>query len=423
MGRKKKLWSKTITNDAAGLRVRLYERVAGGLLHRDVRQGDDSRDRMSLGHRDRERAETEAKALVQRLVELRTAGQATALTLGQLELLFVKHRLPLLSKDRSRGIKGMLVLLLAHFGREFQVIDLSQHDVDAYVAARTSGRVKSKRHRVKGDGVRAGTIRNELHLLRAMTVWAQGHRANGRRLLEVDPFAGLVLPREKNMKRPIATDERYQALLAVADTADPRGRFRTILVLARQTGRRINAIVNLKTSDVLRSRDQMIAALGAAGMDLKHADVWPNGAIRWGAATDKLRFETLSPISKAARTELDRYLREHPRVGDVPLFSATEDPRHCVHKELARYWLKRAESLAELPKLDRGGFHTFRRLWASERRHLPAQDVAAAGGWRSIEVMQSSYQQADAVTIQSVVENAVRGHNADTPKPQAAEAQ
>ena len=126
---------------------------------------------------------------------------------------------------------------------------------------------------------------------------------------------------------------------------------------------------------------------------------------------------------KATRDELDRYLRDHPRVGDAPLFSATEEPGHCVHKELARYWLRRGESLAELPKLDRGGFHTFRRLWASERRHLPAQDVAAAGGWRSIEVMRSSYQQADAATIQSVVENLAGGHAADTPNSQAAEAQ
>lgn len=421
MTRKKKPWSKTI--EESGVLVRIYERAAGGVLHRDVRQGDDSRDRKSLGHRDRELAESQARALLRRLVELRYAGQTSALTLGQLEILFMQHRGPLLTATRRRTVKSMLVLLLGHFGREYPVIDLSQHAVDAYAAARASGRLKSKRHRGKAEGVRAGTVRNELHLLRSMLVWAQGYRSQGRRLLSLDPLVGISLPVEKNMKRPIATEERYQALLTVAGAADSKGRFRTVLVLARHTGRRINAIVNLKTSDVLRSKDHMLGALGGAGMDLKFADAWPNGAIRWPATTDKLGFETLSPINRAAREELDRYLRENPRVGDAPLFSATEDPGQCVHKELARYWLNRAEKLAKLPRLERGGYHTFRRLWASERRHLPAQDVAAAGGWRSIEVMRSSYQQASAEMVQSVVENAPVGHTSDTPKTQAAEGQ
>jgi len=67
--------------------------------------------------------------------------------------------------------------------------------------------------------------------------------------------------------------------------------------------------------------------------------------------------------------------------------------------------LAKAETLARLPKLARGGFHPFRRLWASERRHLPAQDVAAAGGWRSLEVLRHAYQHADAAGMMSVVES------------------
>ena len=44
------------------------------------------------------------------------------------------------------------------------------------------------------------------------------------------------------------------------------------------------------------------------------------------------------------------------------------------------------------------------RLWASERKHLPDVDVAAAGGWRSTAAMRVSYQQADAATQLQVVE-------------------
>ena len=64
----------------------------------------------------------------------------------------------------------------------------------------------------------------------------------------------------------------------------------------------------------------------------------------------------------------------------MPLFPGGEKTDQAINDEIAAYWLRKAEKLAKLPKLARGGYHPFRRLWASERRHLPAQDVAAAGG-------------------------------------------
>jgi hypothetical protein len=76
-----------------------------------------------------------------------------------------------------------------------------------------------------------------------------------------------------------------------------------------------------------------------------------------------------------------------------------------VSKVLAGYWMRSAEKKAKLVHVERGGWHMLRRLWSSERRHLPAQDVAAAGGWRSIQVMRDAYQQADGATVLSVVEN------------------
>ena len=291
-------------------------------------------------------------------------------------------------------------------GRAYVVDDLSQTAVNVYVKARTNGMVRSARHRTPERGVRAGTIRNELHLLATMLRWARGHRRNGRRLLTVDPLEGLTIPHEKNMRRPVATEARFLATLATADQVDPTGRFRTLLVLARHTGRRIAAMCSLHASDVLRTPDAIGRALAAAGMDLAYATHWPHGAIRWRAATDKLGFESVTPLSSEARAALDAYLETSPRVGDVPLFPSTNDPAVPVHKAHANWWLRRAEILAELPKLERAAWHAFRRLWASERRHLPAQDTAAAGGWRSLNVMRSAYQQANAATIYAVVANA-----------------
>lgn len=171
----------------------------------------------------------------------------------------------------------------------------------------------------------------------------------------------------------------------------PSGRFRCVLALARHTGRRINAIVSLRASDVLLTREQLRAALAAYAMDLAHADAWPHGAIRWGAATDKLGFEAITPIGAETRAALDVYLCEHPKLGDAPLFASVEDPSRAIGKQIAGWWLRKAEKLAKLEHLERGGYHAFRRAWASERRHLLAQDAAAAAGWRSLAVMRSAY--------------------------------
>ncbi len=220
----------------------------------------------------------------------------------------------------------------------------------------------------------------------------------------MDPLHGVTLPREKNAKRPIATEERYRKLLAKADAAEPTGRFRLVLTLARETGRRINSICKLSVRDVLLSRDQLLTALGAAGLPLGWADHWPKGAVLWRAANDKKGYESVAPLSGPARAALETYLARYPMAGDVPLIPGRGKPEQAINKEIAAYWLSRAEKLAKLPKLARGGFHPLRRMWASERRHLPAQDVAAAGGWRSLEVMRHAYQHADAAGVMNAVE-------------------
>jgi integrase len=169
-----------------------------------------------------------------------------------------------------------------------------------------------------------------------------------------------------------------------------------VLTLARETGRRVKAICHLHVSDVLLTTEQMERALAEAGLPVAHAEYWPHGAIRWSKAYDKKGYEAVAPLSRTARNALDLYLRRAARAGDVLLFPGRHDPTKPVTKETAGYWLTRAETLAKLPHLARGGFHPFRRLWASERRHLPDADVSAAGGWRSIPVMRESYQHADA---------------------------
>jgi hypothetical protein len=77
-----------------------------------------------------------------------------------------------------------------------------------------------------------------------------------------------------------------------------------------------------------------------------------------------------------------------------------------MRKMDALYFLRRAEDRAKLPHLERGGFHSYRRLWAVERKHLPDVDVARGAGWRDIATMKRSYQQADPATTLRAIENA-----------------
>lgn len=403
MPRPRKPWTKTVA--VQGVAVRLYERAdRGGAIYREVRLGGGAKDRQSLQTTDRAHAVQLAEALAREVAHLKHAGRVGPLTVGQLAALYRAEVLPTLSAPRQRGVRGHLVLLAQHFPDALLVADLTQPRVDAYVAARRSGAIQSPRHRTKEPGARAGTIRNELQLVKTMTRWATQHRVDGRPLLERDPLAGVRLPAEANARRPVTTQARYEATLAKAADVDPRGRFACLLALARHTGRRVNALVNLRASDVLRTRPQVEAALAAVGQPLGAAAYWPHGALRFRAAYDKRQTDAVVPMSAAARGALDAYLRDHPRLGEAPLFPSTGDDAHPAHKMLAAYWLRRAETLAGLPKLERGGFHPYRRLWASERRHLPPQDVMAGGGWKSLAVMQTAYQHADPATTYAVVD-------------------
>ena len=177
-----------------------------------------------------------------------------------------------------------------------------------------------------------------------------------------------------------------------------------MLALARYTGRRESAICHLRASDILRDSAALRRALADQGMDESQADHWQHGAIRWRATSDKQGFETLAPLSERARQELDRYLVENPRVGDAWLFPSPGDDSKPFRRDVAARWLIKAEVLAELPKLRGGVWHPYRRLWATERKHLPDLDVAAAGGWRDTRALKLSYQQADPATMKSVVE-------------------
>jgi integrase len=210
-----------------------------------------------------------------------------------------------------------------------------------------------------------------------------------------NPVRGYQAPRERNPRRPTATQDRYEAVRAVSDLIETeiqwggvRARRRSylseLLEIVNGTGRRLSPICALTYQD-LRLRDG------------------PHGAIRWPAATDKTGHESTILISPAVRRALDRVLIERPGSGPAPLFPSPRDRHRPMTRHLADKWLRRAEGLAGLEPQPGSLWHAYRRKWATERKHHPDVDVAAAGGWKTIHTLKTAYQQADQETMLRVV--------------------
>ena len=415
MARKK---ARPWTIEESGIHLRVYPN--GARWWADVRVGG-KRTRTSLHTTEKSTAETNARAMAREIAKQRLIGvQPETLTLGHLFAAYEEYKGRTLSGQWKRGAEARTKLFAAAWGSDMPVVAISQSTVDAYCAARRAGRVAPFKPTTKPDAeprmtngrkvrsVRDGALDADFRWLSSVFNWAIRHKlADGRRLLTHNPLHDCEWPKEKNVRRPIASPERYTRTLEHADAVDPQGRIRCILALARHTGRRVSAIVKLRASDMLLTTDRIRVALAAASMDAGLADHMPHGAVRWSAETDKQGILHITPISAPMRAEVDRFLSASPRLGDVPLFPAPNHAEKPMRRDVAARWLLKAERLAELPRLVGGVWHPYRRLWATERKQYSDIDVAAAGGWKDVKALKLSYQQTDPASVLRVVQNGV----------------
>jgi len=120
--------------------------------------------------------------------------------------------------------------------------------------------------------------------------------------------------------------------------------------------------------------------------------------------------------------ETSRILRNHVTrlpAGEDLLFPAAGKPQIAVSVSVMSKSLRGAYARAGVTRLRGGLWHPWRRKWATERKHMPLKDVAAAGGWKDIETLVRCYQQPDEETLASVVLEAPKLRSASEVTPNA----
>ena len=366
--------------------VTVYEREPGGVLY--MRIWDPRLEacrRKSLEHRDKKLARRQARAEAVNLAAGRSDLKEGKVTLAQVFALYLEHKSPRKKTDGERKTDERRAEMWTRFlSGKTDPHGITLAKWEEFIDARLSGRINSRGELADQPKViGARTVESNLKWLRWVFNWAVMWRIpGGGHLLHENPVRGFDIPTEKNPRRPVASHIRYETIRAVTDRFSYLSE---LFDLVEETGRRINAVCQLRYSD------------------LRLDDRAPLGSIHWPGETDKMGHETLAPLSQIARSAIDCVLRERPGIGDAYLFPSPKDPSKPISRHLAAKWLRKAEKLAGVEPLQGSLWHAYRRKWVTERKHYPDVDVAAAGGWKTPETMKLAYQHADAETMVTVV--------------------
>jgi integrase len=358
--RKQDRWTYRCGEKGAN-RVRVFIHRTGMLFVEYLRDG--RKVRQSLSHTDRQRAKREADELA---LALRQPARGDVVLLGTLFDNYEQTVTP----TKSLSTQGHDRATLAHFrhvfGNAMRADELTARDVARFeVERRRRGdlRPRKKSAPVKHYPLKARTVAYDLRLLKAILTW--GVSAG---FLDRNPLASYKVLDDGTPHRPVFTESQYRALLGTA-AAFP-WQFGCLLVLAHETGHRLNAILSLQWRDV-----DLIA-----------------GRFTWRGEADKIRNEHATPMTKAAQQTVEVARRKAPGIGDAAVLPGVSQRAKAISTDLARDWLQKAQVLAKLPPERGRGWHAFRRNFASELRHVGLRDLCDLGGWKDPMTVVKCYQ-------------------------------
>jgi integrase len=423
MSRQAEVWSYSIGErrhrEGGAVTVRVYERSPGGRLYLALwdpaaREGQGGYRRLSLGHSDRRKARLRADEVYAELVTgRRPDAERAAPSLGAVVELYLKREGGKLKPGTLKWLPLALRSWVELFGADTRADELGAQEWREYLEKRLVGAIDGHGRAVppgERRPVTPGTVCLCLDAINAAMNWAVTFRTDNRhRLLRENPFTGLKYPANPNVHRPVWTEERLAKILEAAEGVTMQvewgGRrermpcyLADVLVVAAESGRRIGAVRQLRAGD-LRLAETSPGA--------------PFGRIIWPASTDKKGKMWSAPVSRALRERLLGVLRARGALsGDAYLFPSPRNSAEPVGRETLAVWLREAERRAAVERLGHDTFHGLRRKWATERRHLPDTDVAAAGGWASQNVMKRAYQRADDAGVLEAVLSPRRLHGA-----------
>lgn len=412
---KPKKWSHTEGERPNSVTV--AERGHGGPVRIQVwdpegRGGRGSYVRRSLGFRVRDEngelipeavAKAKAHALRQaaKLAEGREEIRVGKVTLKRVFSLYLRHRSPEKSPKSRRGDRRNVELFTNLFGAATDPHDIGRAEWERFLRLRRSGAVDARGRRVPEEerrpvGDRALEANGKW--LHALFNWAETWKSEGRFLMRHNPIRHLIkhhLPKEKNPQRAAVSQERHEAMLAVAPdvTMEVRwdgGKRETheswlpeLLRIANGTGRRISSIVGLRVEDL--------------HLELRNAD-HPHGAITWRAENDKEGYAWRDvPIDGETRNALESALakrRKLGRVGAGPLFPRATDPERPIDTGRALRWFREAEDHEDFrlePMPRNRTWHGYRAKFARETEHMEDTARAEVGGWKSTETIRRVY--------------------------------
>ncbi|MFI5091183.1 MAG: tyrosine-type recombinase/integrase [Terriglobales bacterium] len=364
-----KRWSY-VTGEKGRNRVRAFAHPVTGMLYLEVREHG-HKTRVSLGHRDKDAAKAKADELAMRLRQS-VAIAPPSPTLGSLITEYLQDVTPTKGESKQAHDRRAGGMFTQYMGTRTAAM-LNRKDWDGFIAwRRSSGDTRNGHAHPRQVGPRVITY--DLKFLHSVLNWAATVRIpTGQFLLDRNPLKGMPWPRHAAaICRPTCTRKEYEALRSIAPNVHPLADLALLLVY--ETGHRMASVRQLRWEDV----------------DDKSA------MIHWRGEADKCGHDHYTPVTlnvlEALRTRM-AVSRRSPWV-----FPCQTNPDMPISRHTPVAWWLELERRAGLSREKGRGWHSLRRAFATELKHLPLKDLQALGGWKSSSTLLECYILADQQT-------------------------